>query len=567
MEKQDCEKLAELLYPNCKYSIQELEEKYPKRNLPEGAGVTRIAPSPTGFLHIGTAYGATIDKLIAGDKGIFYFRLEDTDKKREIKDTGDIAYDSLCYFGIIPNEGFMSGGREVGNYGPYVQSERLDIYQTFAKEMIKRGKAFPCFCKKAEDKKEIEERRKQELEEKEDIETRDFCCRELTYEEIAEKIKNGERFALKLKSEGDPEKSFKFYDLVKGEREIRENDKDVVLLKSNGIPVYAFAHAVDDHLMRTTVVVRGEEWYPSLASHLEIFDALGFERVKYLHTPVLCKIDNGNKRKLSKRKDPEADARYFMKEGYPVEAVNEYLLNLINSDFEIWRAKNPDVSYKEFPFSIAKMGSNNPMFDLVKLSDISKTIISKMTAEEVFDRTFEWAKEFDASFASYLDSNREYAVKVFSIDRYNPKPRKDIAKWSDVKEYFSYMFEPYFSLKDMNDYEICESKEETTASDKKVRKNINLILEYYSESYRQYEEKQDWFDNIKNMSGYLGFAVDNKEYKANPDKFKGNVADVCMYIRLALTGRKNSPDIYEISKILGEEKTKERLKKLYNLTK
>ncbi|MDD4110268.1 MAG: glutamate--tRNA ligase family protein [Clostridia bacterium] len=564
----DYTKLAELLYPNCKYTVDELEKKYPKRNLVEGTEVTRIAPSPTGFLHIGTAYGAMIDKLIAGDNGIFYIRLEDTDKKREIKDTGDIAYDMLCYYDIEPNEGFMSGGREIGNYGPYTQSKRLEIYKTFAKELVKKGNAFPCFCEKAGNKKEVEERRKQELEETCDIETKDLICRELSFEEIEIKIKNGEKFALKLKSGGDAEKSFKFFDLIKGEREIRENVKDIVLIKSNGIPVYAFAHAVDDHLMRTTIVVRGEEWFPSLSSHLEIFDALGFERVKYLHTPVLCKLDeNGNKRKLSKRKDPEADSRYFVKMGIPVIAINEYLLNIINSDFEIWRANNTDVSYKEFPFSISKMGSNNPMFDLIKLSDVSKTIISKMTAEEVFEYVFTWAKEFDLEFACYLESNKDYVIKVFSIDRYNLKPRKDLAKWSEVKDYFSYMFEPYFNLKSIKDYEILENKSEITENDKKMIKNINIVVGHYLNIYDDYEDKQEWFENIKNMANYLGFAVDNKEYKANPEKFKGNVADVCMYIRLALTGRKNSPDIYEISKILGKENTIKRLQNLANLTK
>lgn len=555
-------KLAELLYPNCKYTVKELESMYPKRNLPEGTEVTRIAPSPTGFLHIGTAYGATIDKLIAGNSGIFYFRLEDTDKKREIEDSGDIAYNMLCHFNIIPNEGFISSNKEIGNYGPYIQSKRLEIYRTFAKELIKKGKAFPCFCEKTGGINEIEQRRKQELEETYDIENKDNC-RLLSLKEIEKKIRNGEVFALRLKSEGNPEKSFKFNDLVKGEREIRENDKDIILIKSNGIPVYAFAHAIDDHLMRTTIVVRGEEWFPSLSAHLEIFDALEFDRVKYLHTPVLCKIDNGNKRKLSKRKDPESDARYFIKVGIPVIAVNEYLLNLINSDFEIWRAKNPDLSYKDFPFSISKMGSNNPMFDLIKLSDISKTIISKMTSEEVFDNIFEWAKEFDAEFASYLDYNKDYIIKVLSIDRYNPKPRKDIAKWSDVKDYYSYMFEPYFKLNRLEDYEILGNNE----SDKKLIKNINLVLGHYVKIYDDYEEKQKWFDNIKNMAACLGFAVDNNDYKANPGKYKGNVADVCAYIRLALTGRKNSPDIYEISRILGKEKVLERLNNLYSLTK
>jgi glutamyl-tRNA synthetase len=317
--------------------------------------------------------------------------------------------------------------------------------------------------------------------------------------------------------------------------------------------------------MRTTIVVRGEEWFPSLASHIELFDALGFDRVKYLHTPVLCKIDEGNKRKLSKRKDAEADARYFIKVGIPAVAVNEYLLNLINSDFEIWRAKNPDLSYKEFPFSISKMGSNNPMFDLVKLSDVSKTIISKMTAEEVYENLFTWAKEFDVDFACYIDYNKDYVLKVLSIDRYTPKPRKDISKWSEIKDYYSYMFQPYSKLKELKDFEIDGT--ESGKLDKKLSQNISSVLGHYIEIYDDYDDKQVWFQNIKNMAGYLGFAVDNKDYKANPSKYKGNVADVCTYIRLALTGRKNSPDIYEIGKILGREKVIERLKNLYNLTK
>lgn len=559
MKKQDYEKLADLLYPDCKYTPEQLEKKYPKRKLPEGAEVTRFAPSPTGYIHIGNIYGAMIDKLIAGDKGIFYFRLEDTDKKREIKDTGNIAYDTLCRYNITPNEGFVSDASDIGAYGPYTQSERLEIYKTYAKELVRKGRAIPCFCAKTDGIKEIEERRKLELEESCDIETKDNVCRKLALNEVSQKIKEGEHFALKLKSLGNSENSFKFYDLVKGEREIRENDKDVVLIKSNGIPVYAFAHAVDDHLMRTSIVVRGEDWYPSLSSHLEIFDALDFKRVKYLHHSNLCKIDeSGNKRKLSKRKDPEADAMYFIKQGYPIIAVNEYLLNLINSDFELWRDKNPNIPYTEFPFLISKMGSNNPMFDLIKLADMSKNIISKFTAEQVFDYVFEWAREFDAEFASYLDSNREYAVKVFSMDRYNAKPRKDIAKWSDVKLLLSYMFEPYFTLKKLEDYEI-DSKESI--------KNINLVLGHYLEIYNDYKTKQEWFDAVKNISAYLGFAVDNKEYKKNPEKYKGNVADVCSYIRLALTGRKNAPDIYEISKILGETKTKNRLRNLYELTK
>ncbi len=553
---QDYNRLADLLYPNCKCTTREIEAKYPKRNISENGEVTRIAPSPTGFLHIGTAYGATIDKRVANN-GIFYFRLEDTDKKREIESTGDIAYQMLCHYDIAPNEGFTGGNTEVGKYGPYIQSKRINIYEAFAKELVKKGKAFPCFCTRAESKDDILKRRENELEEKEDISTKD-PCRDLSIEQIKENLRKGMPFALRLKSEGNSEKSFKIVDLIKGEREIKENDKDIVLIKSDGIPVYAFAHAVDDHLMGTTIVIRGEEWFPSIASHLELFDALGFPRIKYAHHPVLCKLDeNGNKRKLSKRKDPEADCRYYIEAGIPVISVNEYLLNLANSDFEMWRDKNPDVSYKEFPFSLSKIGSNNPMFDLIKLCDYSKAIISKMTAEEVYVNLFEWAKEFDAQFASYLDSNKEYAIKVLSIDRYTAKPRKDIAKWSEVKEYFSYMFSPYFKLVKLEDYEVEKNK--------KTLDNLKVVLKGYMNVYRDYAEKQDWFDAIKNMAGYLGFAIDNKEYKLNPDSFRGNVSDVCMYIRLAITGRKNSPDLYEICKILGVEETKSRLQKLLNL--
>lgn len=546
------QKIANLLYPNCKLTIEDIKQKYPKRILKEGGEVTRIAPSPTGFLHIGTAYIALIDKLVAGDNGVFYFRLEDTDKKREIENSGDIAYDMLCKFNIKPQEGFAGQNNlEIGNYGPYKQSARKEIYEVFAKYLVEKGKAFPCFCKKTESIAEIKERREKELEENEDLESKD-PCRDLTYEEIKNKIENGENFALRLKSCGNSENIFKFTDLAKGEREIRQNDKDIVLIKSDGIPVYSFAHAVDDHLMGTTIVVRGEEWFPSLASHLELFDALEFERVKYLHAPVLCKLDeNGNKRKLSKRKDPEADARYFIKNGIPIESILEYLTNLINSDFEIWRSKNPTAKLSDFPFKISKIGTNNPMFDLVKLCDVSKSVISKMTAEEVYDKCLAWAKEFDADFANYLTENEYYAKQVFAIDRYCAKPRKDIAMWSEVKNYFSYMFKPYFDVNNLSNYEIEDNLE--------FKRKLKLVLTEYAKVYKKYDDKQVWFNDIKAMAEKLGFATDNKLYKQNPENFEGNVADVCMFIRIAITGRKNSPDLFEICNILGETEVKNRL--------
>ena len=437
----DTQKLANLLYPNAK-PVEYWLEKYPPRELKRGAEVTRLAPSPTGYLHTGHAYSALINKLTAEKSGgIFYLRLEDTDQKRLIEHAGDIAYNMLVSYNLSPNEGYRGDElAQIGDYGDYVQSKRLNIYQSFAKFLVEKGRAFPCFCKKSEGIEDVEERRQKQLEESGEILEHD-PCRNLSLEEIEEKLAAGEEFALKLKSKGDPEKTFKFTDLIKGEREIRENAKDIVLMKSNGIPPYAFAHAVDDSLMHTTIVVRGEEWYPSLSAHIELFKALGFKPPKYAHTPVICKLDeNGNKRKLSKRKDPEADVRYFIVEGYPKVAVIEYLLNLLNSDFEPWRAANPTLSYKEFPFSIEKIGSNNPMFDFVKLADVSKNYISHLTADEVYSMLVEWAKSFDVDFCKTLTENADFSKAVLNIDRDVPKPRKDISKWSEVKSYYDYMF-------------------------------------------------------------------------------------------------------------------------------
>lgn len=537
----DYKKLANLLYPNVSKDVSYYEEFYKKRNLIKGAEVTRIAPSPTGFLHIGTAYGAMIDKLTAGENGVFYFRLEDTDKKREQKNTGTIAYEMLKLFNLTPNEGYTGDGKqEIGDYGPYVQSNRLEIYNTYAKMLVEKGKAFPCFCEKPEGKEEVLERRKEQLESSDTIIEKD-CCRNLSLEEIEEKLKQGKPFALRFKNEGDPNKTYKIKDLIKGEKEIRESCKDFVLIKSDGIPPYAFAHAIDDHLMGTTIVVRGEEWFPSLSSHLALFDALGFEHLKYAHTPVICKLDeNGNKRKLSKRKDPEADCRYFIKEGYPLKALYEYLLNLANSDFEDWRKANPLADSSEFNFSINKVNCNNPMFDIVKINDISKEIISKMTAEEVYENTLIWAKDNDENFYNYLINNKDYAISIFSIDRYTPKPRKDIAKFSEVKDYYSYFFNDKID-------QISNLPENISLLDAKA------IIDSYSKIVFPLVEKQDWFNKVKSICEPLGFASDMKEYKKNPTLFKGNVSDVATVIRVVLTGRKNSPDLYEIIKLLDKK--------------
>ena len=543
----DTQKLANLLYPNAK-PVEYWLEKYPPRELKRGAEVTRLAPSPTGYLHTGHAYSALINKLTAEKSGgIFYLRLEDTDQKRLIEHAGDIAYNMLVSYNLSPNEGYRGDElAQIGDYGDYVQSKRLNIYQSFAKFLVEKGRAFPCFCKKSEGIEDVEERRQKQLEESGEILEHD-PCRNLSLEEIEEKLDAGEEFALKLKSKGDPEKTFKFTDLIKGEREIRENAKDIVLMKSNGIPPYAFAHAVDDSLMHTTIVVRGEEWYPSLSAHIELFKALGFKPPKYAHTPVICKLDeNGNKRKLSKRKDPEADVRYFIVEGYPKVAVIEYLLNLLNSDFEPWRAANPTLSYKEFPFSIEKIGSNNPMFDFVKLADVSKNYISHLTADEVYSMLVEWAKSFDVDFCKTLTENADFSKAVLNIDRDVPKPRKDISKWSEVKSYYDYMF---YGIKT---YEL----------DGLDKKKFKEIIAAYKDIYSEEDDKETWFNKIKAMAESLGYATNNKDYKLNPDAYKGNVADVCTYIRLALTGRKNSPDIYSIARVLGAREVNRRFEKV-----
>lgn len=426
----------------------------------------------------------------------------------------------------------------------------------FAKELVKRGRAFPCFCQKTESKQDVLDRRQEMLENDDTIAEKD-PCRDLSFEQIEQNINTGKSFALRLKSQGDAEKTIKIVDLIKGEREIRQNQKDIILLKSNGIPPYSLAHVVDDTLMGTTIVVRGEEWYPSLAAHLEIFDAFGFVPPKYAHTPVTSKIDEetGTKRKLSKRKDPEADIRFYDQMGYPKQVVIDYILNLLNSDYEIWRTKNPDANYLDFDFRISKIGSNNPMFDIVKLNDISKNYLARQSKEYIFDNTLAWAKDFDKEFYDYLLANKQFALQVFNIDRETAKPRKDIACFSEVKNYFSYMFDytapktlQQFELEDINTQDLCQ------------------VLDAYP-NYLQTDDKTLWFEQIKAMANDLGYATDNKLYKQNPQDFKGNTATVCTFIRLAITGRKNSPDLFSIINILGKQKTLQKIKLLQDILK
>ncbi len=538
----DNQKLADLLFADNKLTVEEIEKKYPKRVLPEGAHVTRFAPSPTGYMHLGGFFQSLINyNLAKRSGGVFYLRIEDTDQKREISGASAIIMGILTEYGLLPDEYELKGGVTVGNYGPYYQSERKEIYKAYAKKLVSEGKAFPCFCKKTEGLSDVKEKREKKF--AVGINEDKDPCRNLTYEQIEENIKNGKKFAIRLKSHGNGTKKIKFVDGAKGEIEILENSLDAILLKDDMMPTYNFAHAVDDTLMGTTVVVRGEEWLPSYPLHAEIFEALGFKQPKYIHSPLIYKLnEKGNKNKISKRKHPEADMRYFDREGYDKNAVIEYLMNLINSNFEIWRKNNPTADINEFPFNAFKITANTPIFDFVKLNDVSKERISRYTAEQCYAELLAWAREFSPENVEYLVRDREYVTKILNIDREKPKPRKDIYKWSMFFELFDYMFGAPSS------FEI----------DEENKKDFESVLRTYRK-YINLSSKEVWFENIKKMADELGFATDNKLYKANPEKFKGNVATVCEYLRVATTGHKNSPDLFEIMTLLGEKEVLERL--------
>ena len=542
----DYKELADLIFPDAK-DISYYEEKYPERNLPEGAMVLRIGPSPTGNVHIGTIYQALIAKKLAKQTGgVFFLRIEDTDQKREIENGIKQIIDALRDFDLEPDEGMISETEWKGNYGPYRQSFRKEIYQSYAKYMLQQGKAYPCFATK----EELDEiRAKQEAAK---IRTGYYGIwakyRTLPLNEAAEKIKNGEEYIIRFKSQGREDKKIKHKDVIKGNVDFPENDQDVVIIKSDGLPTYHFAHVVDDHLMHTTHVTRGDEWLSSVPLHLQLFYEMGFKAPKYAHTPTILKNDNGNKRKISKRKDPEAAVSYYKEEGIPAEAVKEYLLNIANSSFENWKRANPDKSIEDFDFQLNKMSVSGALLDIVKLLDIGKTVISKMTAEEVYNKSLIWAKEYDSELAKMLE-DKEYALKVFGIERGNKKPRKDIAKWSEVKENIEYMYDNKFyeNIKEYP-YQVINDKE-----------SIEQILKLYIEKYfNENDDKQTWFDKIKELAGEMGYAKEVKEFKANPDKYKAHVGDVSTVLRVALTARTNTPDMYEIMNVFGKDRIKER---------
>lgn len=532
--------LADLLYPNVTATPEEIEARFPKRELPEGAKVTRFAPSPTGFVHFGGLFPTRVSERLAHQSGgVLFLRIEDTDSKREVEGAEENLIETLAYYGVKFDEGAVGGGKDNGAYGPYRQSERAEIYQAFAKKLIRDGMAYPCFC--------TEEELTAIREEQESMKAdpgyygKWAIWRDAPIEKIEEKLKSGAPFVLRLKSTGSLDKKIKFSDLVKGDIEITENDKDHVLLKSDGIPTYHFAHAVDDHLMGTTHVVRGEEWLPSLPFHIQLFSALGFKLPKYLHISQLMKLDeNGSKKKLSKR-DAGVDMRFYKEKGYSPDAVVEYVMTLLNSNYEEWRMANPDKSYTEFPFSIKKMSASGCLFDFNKLNDVAKNTVARMTAEEVYDSVLAWAREYDKDFAKNLESNPELAKSVLAIGRGGKKPRKDIGIWSEVKDYMGFFYDDYYKITDEFPTNIPE--------DERAK-----ILADYAKSYSEEDDNNAWFEKVKAISEKYGYTSDMKAYKAAPSEFKGSVTDVSNLIRIAMTGRSNSPDLTAICKLLGKEK-------------
>lgn len=544
----DYKDLANVIFPDVK-DISYYEEKYPVRNLPEGAIVSRFAPSPTGFVHIGGLYQALIARKMANQtNGVFFLRVEDTDQKREVENGVSGIVNSLKDFDMAPDEGMIDEENEIGNYGPYKQSLRKEIYRAYAKYMVSMGKAYPCFCT-ADEVEEI--RNKQESAK---IRPGYYGvwakCRNVTVEEAINRIKNGESYIVRFKSQGREDRKIKHHDVIKGNIDFPENDQDIVIIKADGLPTYHFAHAVDDHLMGTTHVIRSDEWLSSVPLHLQLFHELGFKAPKYAHISPIMKEENGGKRKLSKRKDPEAAVSYYREVGIPADAVKEYLLNIANSTFENWRKQNPDTPMEEFELQLNKMSVSGALFDMVKLLDISKRVISKYSAEQVYNEGIAWADKYDKDLKTLLEKDKNYTLQVLGIERGNAKPRKDIAKWSDLKENIIYMYdEEFFASRIDAEFQKINDKEE-------IKK---IIEEYISKYFNIEDDKETWFNKIKDLAEQCGYARETKEYKQNPDAFKGHVGDVSTVIRICLTGRANTPDMYEIMKVLGEKSVIKRL--------
>ena len=554
----DYQKLAELLFPHVTETPADIEAKFPPRNLPEGAKVTRFAPSPTGFVHFGGLFPSTIGERLAHQSGgIFFLRIEDTDAKREVDGAAEGLIHTLAHYGVCFDEGAVIGedGKicDKGIYGPYKQSERGPIYHVFAKQLVSEGKAYPVFTTKEEleamnavDKK-AEIKAKDWHEDQTEAREKMLAARNITMEEVEANLAAGNPFVLRLLADGDPEKKTPFTDLVKGKLEIPENDEDFVLLKSDGIPTYHFAHAVDDHLMGTTHVIRGEEWLPSLSKHIMLFRYLGFKLPKYLHIAQIMRLDeNGNKKKLSKR-DMGANMDDYSRMGYAPACVCEYIMTLLNSNYEEWHAQNTDKPYTDFPFNIKKMSTSGCLFDFNKLNDVSKNVISRMTAKEVTEQVTAWAMQFDPEFGEKLARNPAFTESIFAIGRGGKKPRKDLATWADAKPYMGFFFD--FMQEDQYD-------------EKFDKADIKTALEKFLSTFDMADDMNAWFEKVKAVAREIGYADDMKAYKADPEAYRGSIADVSMFLRVAVTGKLNAPDLYTVMQILGKDETVTRIQNM-----
>ncbi len=542
----DHQALADLLFSHVTDTPEDLEARFPERNTPEGAVITRMAPSPTGFVHLGNlVQGLTSERMAHQSGGVLFLRVEDTDAKREVPGAVEVLIDTLKHYGISFDEGATHQG-DHGSYGPYRQRQRANIYHVYAKKLVSEGKAYPCFCT---------EEQLAAMREAQEANKETTCYygkyamwRDRSLEEIQAELDAGHPWVLRFKSEGSIENQFKFDDLVKGKLTITENDVDHVLLKSDGIPTYHFAHAVDDHLMRTTHVVRGDEWLPTLPFHIQLFKALGFKLPKYVHIGPLMKMDGTSKRKLSKRKDPELALTFYKAEGFPVKAVYEYIMTILNSNFEDWRRANPDAPTDDFKFSPKKLNPAGSLFDYAKLVDVSKNVISRMTAEEVYGLLTQWAQEFDPDFGAKLAADPAFATAILAIGRGGKKPRKDLAVWKDAKDYMGFFYDEYL---------------ESPVFDEKFDKaTVRTVLEKFLSVYDYADDASTWFNKVKTITEEIGFTSDMKAYKADPTAYPGTVADVSTFIRQAVTGKTNAPDLHTVMQILGKERSLARIEKV-----
>ncbi len=543
--------LAKVAFPNIDKTPEYYEKLYPERNLPEGTFVTRFAPSPTGFIHIGSLFGANLDRRLADStNGVCMLRIEDTDGKREVENGISLIIEGLKVFDIKFDEGPINETEQIGDYGPYLQSQRKDIYQCYAKYLIEKDLAYPCFCSE-EDQTAMREKQ-EKLKVLPGYYGEFATCRKLSESQMIERIKNGERFIIRLKSPGSASKKIRFKDMIRGIIEFPENIQDIVIIKSDGLPTYHFAHVVDDHLMRTTHVIRGEEWIPSVPIHVQLFEAIGFKMPNFIHTPTIMKEEDGSKRKISKRKDPEAAASYYKENGIPKEAVIDYLMNILNSNFEMWRKENPLAPLSEFKVDTNKISSSGALFDLVKLADVAKNTISFFSAERIYKEGLEWAKEYDKDLADLMEKYPEYTIEILNIERTGTKIRKDISKWADLRENLEYLYDEVF-------FEKAHEDEWQNITDIEEIKNIS---DEYKNLFNENDDKDTWFNKIKDLAEKFGYAREVKDYKKNPENFKGHVGDISTVIRVALTGRKNTPDLYEILKLMGKERMSKRLNRI-----